>query len=276
MALITYWPLDETSGTTVNDVEDGRDGTNNGATVGVSGATDKTDTAYSFDGTDDFIDIGASAISPPWTATMWTNISQSGSYTIPLDDVDVGYSLRLEQYETTGQYGISEYNVGDYTFSVNTVFDSWAFVAFVGTSSDTTLYLNGSDTSDTISQVIDCPLNRISGTQRDTLVGWVDGKLDEIRIYDHALTASEVQSLYDSYFIPAPSNIQFNDTQTEDELTLDWDEVTEATGYYIYRAQSSGSTTSDYTQVADVSSPPYTDTGLEDGERYYYRVTSEY
>lgn len=77
-------------------------------------------------------------------------------------------------------------------------------------------------------------------------------------------------------FVPlsAPSNVHFNDTTTEDELTLDWDEVSNASGYFVYRAQSSGSSTSDYTQVADVTSPPYTETGLEDGEKYYYRVSA--
>lgn len=74
--------------------------------------------------------------------------------------------------------------------------------------------------------------------------------------------------------ISPPQNVQFNDTQTEDELTLDWTEDDAATGYYVYRAESSGSTTNDYTQVADVTAPPYTDTGLEDGEQFYYRVSS--
>lgn len=84
---------------------------------------------------------------------------------------------------------------------------------------------------------------------------------------------AEVQITYKT-ILPTPSNVQITDTATEDELTIDWDSVNDATGYYVYRAQSSGSTTSDYTQVADVSSPPYTDTGLEDGEKYYYRVSS--
>ena len=71
-----------------------------------------------------------------------------------------------------------------------------------------------------------------------------------------------------------PTNVRVTDDGTEDELTLDWNPVSDATGYYVYRAQSAGFTTSDYTQVADVSSPPYTDTSLEDGERYYYRISS--
>jgi len=72
----------------------------------------------------------------------------------------------------------------------------------------------------------------------------------------------------------APTNVQIIDDTTEDELTLGWDEVSDATGYYVYRAEQSGTTKADYTQVADVTTPPYTDTGLEDGERYYYRVSA--
>ena len=73
--------------------------------------------------------------------------------------------------------------------------------------------------------------------------------------------------------LPPPSNISAN-ANAENEISVDWDEVSGAAGYYLYRAESPGSTKSDYTQIADVSSPPYTDTGLEDGEKYYYRVTS--
>jgi hypothetical protein len=74
---------------------------------------------------------------------------------------------------------------------------------------------------------------------------------------------------------PAPTNVQITDSSTEDELTLDWDTVADATSYNVYRAEASGATKTDYTLVAEPTSSPYTDTGLEDGERYYYRVTSE-
>jgi len=73
----------------------------------------------------------------------------------------------------------------------------------------------------------------------------------------------------------APTNVRISDATSEDELTLDWDEVSNASSYNVYRAQSSGSVKSDYTLVAEPTSPPYTDTNLEDGERYYYRVSSE-
>jgi hypothetical protein len=42
----------------------------------------------------------------------------------------------------------------------------------------------------------------------------------------------------------------------------------------VYRAQASGSSKSDYTQIADITSSQYQDTSVEDGEQYFYRVTS--
>ncbi|MCD2204404.1 fibronectin type III domain-containing protein [Halobacterium sp. KA-6] len=72
----------------------------------------------------------------------------------------------------------------------------------------------------------------------------------------------------------APTNLTVSGGYRE--TTLSWDASANATGYRIYRSESSGSTLSDYTQIADISASTtsYTDTGLEDGERYYYRVTA--
>ena len=77
-----------------------------------------------------------------------------------------------------------------------------------------------------------------------------------------------------AFSFPPPTNVRITDASTEGELTLDWDETNTAVGYYVYRAQVSGSTIADYTQVADVTTPPYTDTTVEDGEKYYYRVSA--
>lgn len=55
-------------------------------------------------------------------------------------------------------------------------------------------------------------------------------------------------------FVPdPPTNLTITGDTTEGELTLDWDAVSEAVGYYVYRAESSGTAKGDYTQIADVS-----------------------
>ncbi|WP_368293240.1 cell wall-binding repeat-containing protein [Dehalobacter sp. TBBPA1] len=53
------------------------------------------------------------------------------------------------------------------------------------------------------------------------------------------------------------------------EIDLDWDAVTDATGYYVYRATSSTGT---YTKIDTVQTSSYTDDGLTAGKTYYYKV----
>jgi len=71
-----------------------------------------------------------------------------------------------------------------------------------------------------------------------------------------------------------PSNPTFTDTSTQGELTVGWDEVNNGSTYRVYRATESGSTTAEYTQIAEVSGAPYTDTGVTGGEQYYYRISA--
>jgi hypothetical protein len=72
--------------------------------------------------------------------------------------------------------------------------------------------------------------------------------------------------------LPAPQNPATTVNTTS--ITVSADSVTDADGYRFYRAQSSGSVLGDYTEVGDVSTPSFDDTGVEDGEQYYYRVTA--
>jgi len=73
--------------------------------------------------------------------------------------------------------------------------------------------------------------------------------------------------------LQAPTGLSLN-KNVENQLTLTWDSVDQADGYYVLKSQSTGTTVSDYTPIADTTSTSYTDSGLEDGERYYYRVQS--
>ncbi|WP_449406375.1 glycine-rich protein [Natrialba chahannaoensis] len=45
--------------------------------------------------------------------------------------------------------------------------------------------------------------------------------------------------------------------------------------FHIYRSTSSGSTQSDYTHITSTSSNGYSDSGLINGQTYYYRITAE-
>lgn len=70
--------------------------------------------------------------------------------------------------------------------------------------------------------------------------------------------------------LQAPSNTTL-DTSIEDEITVSWtDNSSLEDGFYVYRSQD-GST---FSQVADLAATTtsWTDTGKEDGEKYWYYV----
>lgn len=63
-----------------------------------------------------------------------------------------------------------------------------------------------------------------------------------------------------------------------DQIDLSWDDVDGENGYDILRAEATGSARADYDVVANVAADTtsYSDTGLEDGEKYFYRIDAVY
>jgi hypothetical protein len=84
--------------------------------------------------------------------------------------------------------------------------------------------------------------------------------------YNHWTDQIEVE--YYDLKPTTPTNVTVSATGSNRELFVDWDYISEAKGYYVERSTNNTS----WSQVADVGSTGYTDTGLRDGERYYYRI----
>jgi len=62
------------------------------------------------------------------------------------------------------------------------------------------------------------------------------------------------------------------DASVENEVLLSWSDVGNDYEYEVYRSETSGNTVSDYTSISTVNTTTYTDTNVEDGEKYYYRI----
>lgn len=188
MVLISYCPLDGDA----KDVRGSNDGATNGTTFnnGILG-----EQAGQFSANDnDYIDLGAGSISPPWTACAWFNLADNGESNTAFLDFGENYSIRYEQFENTEKYAVTEYGVDDYTFSKSSIWNEWTFVVWLGTSSSTELYVNGQH-SGSIGTSINCPLQEI-GQGDSSSDGSPDGKIQNIRVYNHNLTKQEIQYLY--------------------------------------------------------------------------------
>ncbi|MCK4409806.1 MAG: cadherin-like domain-containing protein, partial [Candidatus Eisenbacteria sp.] len=186
--LAAHWRFDEGSGGTAYDSAGGNDGTLHGPTW-VSGQIGH---GLSFDGLDDYVEIGASDLDWSWTAAMWVNRSADRSASALMGS-SAG-ALKLEQWPDTHQVGITAYADADYSFAYSTPIGEWVHLAFVCDGTKTLLYVNGAP-SDSVTAAIAMPLGRIGNG-----VAYADppaASLDEVRVYSRALGGSEVYALWE-------------------------------------------------------------------------------
>jgi hypothetical protein len=153
----------------------------------------KTGTAFHFDGADDWFHIKAPAVALDWTAVFWLNRQDSPDASAALL-MDSTSALKLEQYGSMSRnVGVTQFGVADHTFNYTVPVNEWTHLAFVGTGSGITLYVNGA-WQDALPISIPLPLESLGGPAGDRLKGLVD----EIAVFKRALAAEEIQQLHDA------------------------------------------------------------------------------
>ena len=215
--LVGHWNFEEGSGQTIYD----RSGNNNDGTLGADSSVDKDDpvfaaghdsngpggTGMSFDGVDDYVDVGSNAslnnLGPlTWEAWMYPRSIGEGSGRI-LDKTQK--RLIIENDPSRGiAFGVSGTGLlykctGSNIFN----FNEWSHIVVTwdGTSDWTKIYIyvNGSDVggggSSGSSPNDDSSYDLIIGNRIETDRTF-DGLIDSVRIYNRALSADEIRQLY--------------------------------------------------------------------------------
>ena len=191
--LVAYYPFD---GNASDMSGNGNDGTVNGATPGADrhGASGK---AYGFDGSNDYIQMGNDdslnvSSSSPFTFGFWfkPGSSQAGGITIKNGQ----YGFQWQGSSSSVRYYDNTYrNSGKTSWNLN----EWHHMAMVQTGSHLYLYVNGqpdSNHSTTYNPALVSDSLYIG--KHPTYFGAFDGSIDEVRIYNRALSAVEVAALY--------------------------------------------------------------------------------
>lgn len=220
--LVGYWKMDETAANScsggANDNCDSSGNGNDGAwSGGATTAAAKFARGTTFDGTDDYVDFGdpSSGVLDPgsgsFTYSLWvkptTNI---GSFDMPLNKGgasagDAGYDIELGS--STWNADISDGTtqvLSDFTFSGTT--GEWHLLTAVidRSSQKFNLYMDGAQVdSDSIAALgaINGVRNLRVGADYNSTFDY-NGLVDEVRIYNRALSPAEVRSLYD--WAPGP------------------------------------------------------------------------
>jgi hypothetical protein len=161
---------------------------------------------------------------------------------------------------------------GDSTFasSVNINDGTWHHVAATRNNSSGAVavyvdgILRGSGTGATGSRTFPSSL-RIGSLQTGN--NFLNGTLDDVRLYDRVLTAGEIAALI------APPAAPTNPVATigDASVALSWSASANATSYFIKRSVVSGT---GFTTIATNSSLSFTNTGLTNGTLYYFVVSA--
>ena len=222
---VAYWDFDECQGTTLGDLSgNGNTGTitigasgedtlgtcTTSSTAWGSGATGKRNASLSFDGTDDYVSVGSPALlddlynGKSFTLSAWVKPNSSSNFTRILDkrvNDNFGWSF---YYKSSGNIGFHSPPLGLNQFETTTnaiTNDNWHhLVAVYDDSADTlTLYINGVNhrsTSTALAFSSDAANNLIIGARADGGGLFFKGQIDDVKIFNYALTASQVKDVY--------------------------------------------------------------------------------
>ena len=178
-------------------------GTVSGATL-TSGKDNVSNTAYSFDGTNDYIEypIGLLSGAGEFSISLWINTSSSTESRIIQQRDANGYNGQyMLDLTSNGKLKVLTYKYG-YKWggtTNSTINDSnWHHVCFVQKDNGGTLYLDGSlkftDNSSGKVELLFSTKTYVGGDKRNNN-RFFNGKVDELRIYNRALTSTEISSL---------------------------------------------------------------------------------
>ncbi|UCC23447.1 MAG: hypothetical protein JSW23_05180 [Planctomycetota bacterium] len=213
--LVAHWAFDEGSGTIAYDSAGGNVGTIYGDGewgVGQVGG------ALQFDGEGDYVDCGntfAGVVASPSKTIMGWAKSDTTSY--PSQTL-AGAGRILTLYRESGSSGFTIYAQGDpatwrglyrkagnvaqdIDSGVSVVVNEWAHVALVQDGADVDVYINGvseNSASDGAAPTTRRHVNADIGAYdaETAMKCFFEGSIDEVRIYDRALSAVEVEELY--------------------------------------------------------------------------------
>lgn len=215
--LVGYWKMDESSWTndcSTTSVTDSSGNGNNGAacpnSTGPTGdAVGKYGNAGSFDGSDDYVNLGTGSSLNASTVTVAAWVKPSGS--------QGGYDRIVEKSYSTSYYlgtdstgtkfkGIFANSSAPYgTLESTTTLTSgtWYHVAITHDGVTDKLYVNGVlEANQANTAALNSSIAVAIGRQPTSASAYWAGTIDETRIYNRALSSAEVSQLYN--FAPSP------------------------------------------------------------------------
>ena len=287
--LIGYWPFDEGTGTTTADASGHN---NNGVlwpNISPLWTTGKVGSALQFNATDNNnytddprVTIGRNLDVSilPFTISAWVNPANFLDWRVIFSKRDAfqvsQMRFDLGLHKDTGTVYLKQPGTSiDFIYSPPT--NVWTHLTVVASATDTRLYVNG-----LLVQTVLGAFALGTGSGANTAIGGTgeaigadpfNGTIDDVRVYNRAVTASEVQDIYDAAGPTFISNVAASNV-TNATATITWTTNKPADSQVDY------GTTSSYGQSTPldpslVTAHSITLAGLSANSTYHVRVNSK-
>jgi Concanavalin A-like lectin/glucanases superfamily/Bacterial Ig-like domain/Bacterial Ig domain len=286
--LVAAYSFDDGSGTVARDSSSGhRNATLAGAGWTASG---KYGAATTLNGSSAQVDVPAlgTFYKSAFTLEAWVrkDTFKNDAAVVGAWDAGQGGGAMIWVDHLTGHYRLTlGPNFSSYLDSGRTpVVGQWQHLAATYDGTTARFYVDGVQTATTTfsGNVGDANVWRIGAYGTSSAAGFFDGRIDNVRIYDRALTGAEVEDAMatrvaapDLAAPSAPTGLGANASFSQVSLT--WTAASDNVGvarYNVHRGTTSGFTPGPTNRVGQPTGPSFTDSGLAPGT-YYYKVTAE-
>jgi N-acetylneuraminic acid mutarotase len=203
--LVGWWKFDETNGTIAYDSSgNGNDGNLTNGPAWVSG---KIDGALSFDGVDDYVNLSQMQLGSPLSISFFAKYSSFNNYSRIIDfasSLNSGNNHIIIANQTTnstsrihifnGTTDIKKIDISNFWY-----LNQWQHIVLTVSSDGIyNVFSDGQKIHESNGQQIDVKsrIYHFIGKSTWSGDGYYAGLIDDVRIYDRALSADEVQSLY--------------------------------------------------------------------------------
>jgi len=245
--LVAHWTLD---GDALDSSGYGNDGVLMGDPQWVEGIVGG---ALEFDGVDDFIDCGNSpvlAITGDITVACWIKVAQfDKSWQAIVTTGDSSWRVHRSSGSDNVAWGTSGLDPTDLTGTVNVNDAQWHHIAGVYNGSQKLLYIDGvlDASADSTGNINASTYNVNIGENNQATGRYFNGLIDDVRIYNQALSAAEIdrianppQIAWVSYHAaddePHADAAAFGFTQAPD---IEYTDLLKAQGYEVVRVLTS-------------------------------------
>ena len=285
---VAAYGFDAGSGTSAAD-QSGNGNTGTIANATWAGASaGRFGNALSFNGTNASVTVADSSsldLTSGMTLEGWVNPNPGGDFrTLVVKEMpgDLVYGLysSSDTNRPQSQVRVGTPRILDGTATIPA--GSWTHVAATYDGATQRLYVNGAQVSSmAIAGTITTSNNPLKIGGNSIWAEWFSGLIDEVRVYNRALTAGEIQADMNTAItnpdtIPPSAPGTLTAVGSLNSAQLSWGPATDNVGvvrYNVHRSTTSGFTPTTGNRIAQPTGTSYTD-NVATGT-YYYKVTAE-